>query len=286
MGSKTKLRCNCNLHGDWETTIISSFKRGNSCPNCKAVDLAKRTLLDESVLIERFKASGYFLPGTQFFKGKTNSEWFYYCPVCAKDHYAVIGLCNGVFRTTRDKLTQGVLSCRCSKTYRWTDAQWLYRIENKLNELGYQLISVDVPTKSRSRLNYLCPLHGEKYLTVNDLFSGRCCNECAGQHQRLFYINVVYDKKTILGIKFGITINLHRRLLEQNRHNQLKMQRIITALFMSVDDCKRAEKACKERLDCGIVDENKMVDGWTETTNVGNLLTILKIIKEHKGELI
>lgn len=116
--------------------------------------------------------------------------------------------------------------------------------------------------------------------------SGRSCGECAGQQQRLFYINIVHEGNMIRGIKFGITANLQRRITEQNRHNQLRMQRIITVLFDNVEDCKSAEKACKNRLECGTINNIEMQDGWTETTYLQNLVPVLMIIKEYKGEII
>ena len=64
------------------------------------------------------------------------------------------------------------------------------------------------------------------------------------------------------------------------------MQRIITVLFDNVEDCKSAEKACKSRLECGTIDNIEMQDGWTETTCLQNLVPVLMIIKEYKGEII
>ena len=34
LGSKTKLHCRCEEHGDWLTASINSFKQGSSCPAC------------------------------------------------------------------------------------------------------------------------------------------------------------------------------------------------------------------------------------------------------------
>lgn len=170
-GNLTLLHCHCDQHGEWKSTTISSFKRGCSCPKCKASAIGKRSRLDDKLLIRRFENSQYYPTGAVFSRGIKDSQWYYFCPICAKDEYTKAGLCSGIFKTTTDKLSKGRVSCRCSLTYRWTDAQWMYRINQRLEELGYYFLEIDKPIRSRSRLTYICPQHGTKHISVNDLMT-------------------------------------------------------------------------------------------------------------------
>lgn len=67
-----------------------------------------------------------------------NSEgsWFYECSICSYDEYVQAGLCSGKFKTTLYGINTGMLSCRCSKSPRWTQHQRDYQVKEKLSSWG------------------------------------------------------------------------------------------------------------------------------------------------------
>jgi hypothetical protein len=129
-----------------------------------------------------------------------------------------------------------------------------------------------------------CPECGE----IGESFSGdlqqgkRPC-ACSKQRQKEGYINFVMDNDILIAIKFGIAHNSDRRIKEQIRNNTLSITNKFIYLFPSVTSCKKAERECKQELQCGILSLVEMPDGYTETTWAYNLEKIIEIYKRNGG---
>lgn len=61
-----------------------------------------------------------------------DSCWFYKCKVCSSDIYVKAGLCDGMFKTSLRSIRAGKLSCRCSRSPRWTQEQRELQVRSKL----------------------------------------------------------------------------------------------------------------------------------------------------------
>lgn len=295
-GSRTKLKCFCEKHGQWRTTVIHSFKNGNSCPKCSGEKAAfrgkaqKPNLKQDSFHIEGFMKTGSFHPETKFFRSKrVDSEgaknyWNYTCPVCSNDEFVKAGVCSGKFEAKTGSLKEGRLSCRCYKSYHYTKDQWEYRLKKECKERGYEFINwKNEKFGNRAKFIYLCPLHGKQTITPNHLLRGKGCPQCAGQNQQECYINFVHDEDTPVAVKFGIANNSKIRLREQNRKNLFQMKQVQVYHFNLVENCKAAERACLEELECGILTDRELEDGYTETTSIQNLDKIIKIYERFGG---
>lgn len=278
-GSLTKLRCSCSLHGEWSTTTITNFKAGKSCPEC-----GKGTLKEDSYHIENFISTGKFTKGTEF-RRISSVIWEYTCPVCSKDEYVKAGVCSGVFRSTHKGLAVGKLRCRCSSSFRYTRAQWEYRISVSCRERGYEFLGFieEGDLKSRSVFEYSCPLHGVQKSTPSLFLRGYACPLCAGHSQREGYINAVVDGTTPAAIKFGVSVKSDKRIRKQNQRNTLQMRCLHVYDFETVDNCKGAEKACLSEMECGILSKRELQDGWSETTSIANLEKIMGIYERFGG---
>jgi hypothetical protein len=107
---------------------------------------------------------------------------------------------------------------------------------------------------------------------------------CSTQRQRECYINCLTDdNNTIVAIKFGIANNSKLRVKKQNSKSIYSVQHHSVYKFPTVKSCKKAERECKEDLECGIVLKRDMSDGYTETTWAYNLEKIVEIYEKNGG---
>lgn len=138
----------------------------------------------------------------------------------------------------------------------------------------------------RSYWHVLCPECGEEGAsTSGSLQQGKRPCACSKQRQKDGYINFVVDGETLVAIKFGIANSSDRRIKEQIRNNTLSIINKFVYLFPSVTSCKKAERECKQELQCGILSLVEMPDGYTETTWVYNLDKIIEIYERNGGIL-
>lgn len=178
--SSTKIRCVCPEHGEWNTGIISTIRKGVGCPKC--VDPRKRKDL---VKAEDFLATGFFEDGTTFTKSERKDKngwspyWFVTCPTCSNDKFVKAGLCSGIFEGMKSNLLKGAKPCRCSSRYVYTEEQYILRINT---ETPYSFIRWIGKFKgNRSKVVVFCEEHGgEIEMTVFGLLSGNRCITCHG----------------------------------------------------------------------------------------------------------
>lgn len=117
LGRHTKLHLRCEKHGDWFTTTIENFvNKHRRCHAC-VVDVRPRTnLKEDSDMITSFLNSGAYHPDTKFWRSERKSVqgikcfWFVECAICKT-----------VRESSSSALTNGTLSCFCSK-HRQTEA--------------------------------------------------------------------------------------------------------------------------------------------------------------------
>lgn len=293
-GQKTILKCHCSIHGVWETTSITTFKQGTSCPECgklSTIAAHKRATTDFSKV---FLSTGSFMEGTKFWRSdRVDSRgrfayWCYSCPICSTDEYVRAGLCSGVFEAAMNTLKNGSLSCRCSKRFLYTKEQWEFRLATKCAERGYTFCGWVKPhlTKINSSKDYFyynCPLHGKHKMIPTCLLIGQGCPVCAGNNQTQCYINIVTDYDIPVALKVGIANDAHVRLKSQNRRNLFQMQQLAVYAFSTVEDCKAAERACLSELRCSVLSARELKDGWTETVALTDYDKVVSIYERFGG---
>lgn len=124
---------------------------------------------------------------------------------------------------------------------------------------------------------------------VGESFSGdlqqgsRPC-ACCKQRQQECYINwLIDDHDTVIGIKFGIARDSTQRVKQQDSKSIYIIRQHSVHTFSDVASCKKAERECRQELECGIVLKRDMPDGYTETTWVYNLEKIIEIYERNGG---
>jgi hypothetical protein len=292
-GIYTKLKLECPKHGVWESTVIDSFLRGGGCPVCKIDKIKITHTLENYQHISKFMSTGKLKEGTKFWKSeRVNSQgvkvyWNYTCPVCSNDEYVKAGVCSGIFETFYGELQRGILSCRCSLKFHWKQEQYEYRIKKKMQEsktpdefVGF----VDGFKNRRSKFTRFCKVHGSYDTRVsNYLNSNHSCPLCGSHSQKECYINFIKDKESTVALKFGIAKDSEERIKSQNRESIFDVEQYGIWIFPDVKSCKAAEKFIKQNLPCRFLTKSDMHDGFTETTSVENLETIIKIYEDFGG---
>lgn len=145
-GKSTRLVLSNNATGNhWRSATIDSLLNGRGDPieGREKTRLAKTK--DNNVHINAFYKAG-FTKDYRFWRSvRTNSlgrsyYWNYTCPVCSSDEYVQKGLCSGVFESGTYNLKNGEKSCRCCKSYKWSQDQREYQINKICKEEGLTFI--------------------------------------------------------------------------------------------------------------------------------------------------
>lgn len=215
----------------------------------------------------------------------------YFCEVCSVDELVQAKLCDGIFKTQVSNLKRGSQPCRCSGHFNYTKDQLTFLLQKRIRKLNLPILflawehETNVSTKSKFR--YVCEQHGVFSIQYSNFIRRpSCCPVCAGKNQKECYINLISDNLVPRSLKFGIAKDSKHRLKIQNQNNTLQMEQLHIFEFPSVQQCKDAEKACKDELQCGILNSRELKDGWTETTSIQNLDKIIEIYKRFGGILV
>lgn len=109
--------------------------------------------------------------------------WEVYCPICSVDRYVKAGLCSGRFRNDHRNISAGQRACRCGVGYRWTEEQYIYRINT---DTDYKFLRWEGEFKGNSsKVTLYCPHHnGEMTIVLRAVLNGSGCFSCFGKRKR------------------------------------------------------------------------------------------------------
>lgn len=128
----------------------------------------------------------------------------------------------------------------------------------------------------------VCEEIGESF--SGDLQKGKRPCACNMHRQQECYINwLIDDHNMTVAIKFGIANSSKQRIKRQARFSAYNIKQHSVYTFPSVEQCKQAERECRQELECGVVLKRDMEDGYTETTWVYNLDKIVEIYERNGG---
>lgn len=165
-GNQTYILIRCCRNHEPYKVMISNFFAGKRCKHCSRILSEEQMLQRESDQVTMFMRSGKFSKDYKFKRLHIGAnsyvrDWVYTCPFCSNDEYVQAGVCSGMFYTTSATLRNGIYSCRCANTYRWTEAQREYQIAKRLKVL----CGVFIGWRDEGYIN-----------TDNSYFTWRCCN--------------------------------------------------------------------------------------------------------------
>lgn len=266
-----KLTLLCPHHGTFSITYNGQRR---ICPSCRK--LSRDSLQPNPHPIFEDFISGY----TGDIVSGGNLTIGYVCPRCSNDEFRKSGLCSGVFRISSGDWGKGRISCRCSRSYRYTDEMNRHRVER---EIRRRASSLSVTSVSGDTVELSCGEHGDFHQDLHKFLSGTGCPSCSGKISNFGYLNLVKDGNIDVAIKFGISVNPSRRLRQQNIRNRMKMENLYVFIFPNPALCKAAEEECKSFLSCGVLSPHDLSDGHTETTLVSNIPCVVDIFKKFGG---
>ena len=119
--------------------------------------------------------------------------------------------------------------------------------------------------------------------TNSNLKLGQYSCDCSKHRQKECYINWIVDENdTTIAIKFGIATNSISRTKVQNTKSTYSVRQYLVYKLPSVSSCRKAERECKQELECGIVLKRDLKDGYTETTWIYNKEKIIEIYEKNR----
>ena len=258
---KTKLILYNPVTGNtWTTTTINQFLSRKTVDPVIGKELNKSgSIKDYDYHIDKFFSTGNFKEGTIFSKcsekGKRyESLWMYQCPVCKEDDYTKNGLCTGIFKASESHFKSGKISCRCSKSYRWSKEQREFDIKRTLDSIQGRFIHWSSENHlSNSKFKWSCNKGHTNISSVGKfLKEGQRCYQCS-QEDRSFGLYpqrlseddylYVYLFENLPYIKVGRTFDPARRIQENTkrvedyyRHIGLKEIKITSRVFKGIHE--------------------------------------------------
>lgn len=150
------------------------------------------------------------------------------------------------------------------------------------NQYDYSLLEY---VDSRNSGKVKCNTCEEVFETSmdNHINKKRGCPVCSGKSQRQSYIFIIKDGDIPVAIKSGIANFYDRRLAEQQRVTSFDVEVLGMWEYKEISDCKLAEKTTKDTLQRNVLTKKEYPDGFSETYNLTDLESIIKIL-EIKGE--
>lgn len=275
----------CTKHGGYFKT--TPFNMSRSINGCNICIPNKKLTQDE--LIYRCKS---IYPYLDFYKKDINGK-----PITqyAGSEKPISVWCNrhdGVWNVHCNTLLRGVAHCGVCHGKYLRSTEEFAELATKVHNGKYDYSLVDYKG-SKEYVSIKCN-------ECNDIFtqtprahmSGRGCAACGkyGYQQNkpgYFYIQKLTpnDKNKEVVYKIGITGDLIRRIYEQSRHSEYEHEFIRTEYFEDGHKPLELETMVKRSIKCGMVTEDELSDGFSETISSDDVYDVHKIVNKFVEEM-
>lgn len=144
---------------------------------------------------------------------------------------------------------------------------------DRLNSYGY-----------KTYWKMFCPVCGEEAESYTGSLQNGCMPcACKRTNSNKAYITGIYDSLNMVAIKFGVARSPTRRIKEQSSKTVYELRTLGVWEFPNEAMCLKAERECKNRIDCSVLPKEEIMDGYTETSYVSNIDSIISIYEEFGG---
>lgn len=144
---------------------------------------------------------------------------------------------------------------------------------DRLNSYGY-----------KSYWKLYCPVCEEEAESFTGSLQNGCVPcACKTTKSNRAYITGIYDSSNMIAVKFGVARSPERRLKEQQPKTIYDLETLGVWEFPKESMCLLAERECKTRLECAILPKEEIMDGYTETSYISNMDSIISIYEEFGG---
>lgn len=149
------------------------------------------------------------------------------------------------------------------------------------DDYDYSLIKE--PKAMKDGVKIICKKHGEFTQSIASHLIGKGCPKCSGKNFKYCYINSISDGVDVIAVKFGVAVDVGKRIKYQKSKSKLKIDNLDKWLMPSSESCLMAESMIKNSIITGVVSKFDMVDGWTETASFNDIGKIRIIIESFGG---
>ena len=200
---------------------------------------------------------------------------------CLKDGYK--------WATSINNIMNGKGCPKCAGNIKPTEQEALQKCIDICKEMDYDVVGFVGGYKGahKTRFEYNCKIHGKQNVCYNDFVNiGSRCNGCAvtgysTSKQGTFYV-YQWTKDSHSFIKFGITNQKElTRIKEQKRETKYNYKKVWSATFEDGSIPLYIENYIKNSgIEIGIMSKEEFPDGFTETTNISNLVVLDNLITD------
>lgn len=200
---------------------------------------------------------------------------------CLKDGYK--------WATSINNIMNGKGCPKCAGNIKPTEQEALQKCIDICKEMDYDVVGFVDGYKGahKTRFEYNCKIHGKQNVCYNDFVNGgRRCSGCAvtgysTSKQGTFYV-YQWTKDSHSFIKFGITNQKElTRIKEQKRETKYNYKKVWSATFEDGSIPLYIENCIKNSgIEIGIMSKDEFPDGFTETTNISNLVVLDNLITD------
>ncbi len=299
-GSHTKLKLkNVNSKLEWESTKLNAFLRGVGSYEDKAEKCRKaNTPLIESIL-NTLTSTCHNVTDIRRYEGNVLTRYDkecieYQCKFCSYDTYVINGVCDGWFKTRPRELRKGSLSCRCSKTYKWSEPQQKLKVFNVCKREGLIFIGWCGGVYSgvdKSRILWKCYCGNNNNTSLSNFINrGRRCSYCScggykvSKPSQIYLVRWFHKGGSFL--KFGVTNRHHIVRVKEQQRKSPSLEYEVLAVYehQSGGVVLSCETFIKNAFSTGVIPKHILPSGYTETVedNKYNYDTILKAFNDFK----
>lgn len=283
VNAKTIVTTLCKLCNETWDHNIDNHVRGKGCPNCVSRKANEKSKNNKQKIVERKISQGNEY--LNLAKTKHNNKYDYSLIDTifnVKSLQPVLCPHHGEFFTVfynhaiRGSECPSCVNEKMRDKHKFGFSKWVDVIGKLKPDLKLRQHECGSHT-AKSKVYAFCPTHGE---WVTTLFSLKYCGcpSCSGSSQRFLYVNSVEN----LCLKYGIAVNVERRLSSQNRVNLFNMSTMMLFEFKEYSDCRYCESELKKLLK-PVMTKSDLVDGWTETCSFSDIEKIITTVKSFGG---
>lgn len=200
---------------------------------------------------------------------------------CLKDNYN--------WTASISNISNGTGCPKCYGNIKPTEQEALQKCVDICKEMDYDVVGfVDGYTSThKTRFEYICKTHGKQGVSYSAFVNGGTrCSGCAvtgysTSKQGTFYV-YWWTKDSHSFIKFGITNQKEiARIKQQKRETEYKYKRVWSANFEDGSIPLHIENYIKNSgIEIGVISKEEFPDGFTETTDISDLIVLDSLIVE------
>ena len=165
VNSYTKLKAWCSKHGEFECSVARMKRAKYGCIKCTHEAFSENSRLSNEEVTSLLNKHDLSLGKDEYINSYTKMEF-----ICPK---------HGAFISTLSVIKQGSGCPKCSNELKSIKRTLpISEVKSRIEKLGFTWISGEYKEK-RSRLNLLCPIHGEFNASLEEIENGFGCHECS-----------------------------------------------------------------------------------------------------------